>query len=79
MRKNRRDVEARLMLATLLRHTRRPEEAARQLEVLVRLDEARKWELEIQHEWNMLAAARGPRETGKENKTIDVREIEITK
>ncbi len=79
LRKNRRDVEARLMLATLLRHTRRPEEAARQLEVLVRLDEARKWELEIQHEWNLLAAARGPRETDKENKTIDVREIEITK
>ena len=79
LRKNRRDVEARLMLATLLRHTGRPEEAARQLEVLVRLDEARKWELEIRHEWNMLAAARGPRETDKENKTIDVREIEITK
>ena len=37
------------MLATLLRHTRRPEEAARQLDMLVRLDEARNWELEIQH------------------------------
>ncbi len=64
LRKNRRDVEARLMLATLLRHTRRWDEAARQLDVLVRLEDAQKWELEIRHEAELLAAARGGSEDG---------------
>jgi hypothetical protein len=58
LRRNRRDVEARLMLATLLRHTRRWDEAARQLDVLVRLEDAGKWELEIRREAELLAAAR---------------------
>ncbi len=58
LRGNRRDVEARLLLATLLRHTGRPVEAARQLDVLARLDEACKWDWEIRHEMELLAAAR---------------------
>ena len=58
LRRNRRDAEARLMLATLLRHTRRWDEAARQLDVLVRLEDAQKWELEIRREAELLAAAR---------------------
>jgi hypothetical protein len=45
-----RDVEARLMLATLLRHTSRPAEAQRQLDELDRLERAQKWRAEIEHE-----------------------------
>ncbi|HTU24280.1 MAG TPA: hypothetical protein VMF30_02710, partial [Pirellulales bacterium] len=40
-----RDVDARLMLASLLRHTRRPLEARRQLDELCRLEKAEKWRL----------------------------------
>jgi tetratricopeptide (TPR) repeat protein len=67
LRRNRRDAEARLMLATLLRHTRRWEEAARQLDLLVRLEEARNWELEIGREAELLAAARGGNSAGTED------------
>jgi hypothetical protein len=79
LRGNCRDVEARLLLATLLRHTGRPAEAARQLDVLVRLDEARKWDWEIRHEMDLLAAARDDGQAS-EVETADVRErqAEIT-
>ena len=53
-----RDLEARLMLATLLRHTKRPDEAAEQLDLLTRLEGAQKWELEIQRERELLDAVR---------------------
>ena len=53
-----RDLEARLMLATLLRHTRRIEEATAQLNTLVRLEGARKWEMEISREGELLSEAR---------------------
>jgi hypothetical protein len=58
IRRNSRDIEARLMLATLYRHTKRREEAARQLDLLVRLEGARKWELEIGRERTLLAESR---------------------
>ena len=45
-----RDVEARLLLATLLRHTRRYDEAADQLSRLERLRDAEKWQREIDAE-----------------------------
>jgi len=57
LRKNPRDIDARLMLATLLRHTGRREEAAGQLDRLVQLDGSRKWELEIGRERQLLAKA----------------------
>lgn len=58
IRRNARDVDARLMLATLLRHTRRFDEAAQHLAFLQRLEDAGKWELEICREWELLQQAR---------------------
>lgn len=49
-----RDVDALLMLATLYRHTRRHEEATKQLDQLERLDEAVKWRWEIERERELL-------------------------
>jgi len=57
LRRNARDLEARLMLATLLRHTGRCDEAVAQLDLLGRLEGAGKWELEIQRERELMTAA----------------------
>jgi hypothetical protein len=48
------DVEARLMLATLLRHECRWEEAKEQLRRLQRWSRAAAWNLEIRREWERL-------------------------
>ncbi len=64
--RNPRDLEARLMLATVLRHTGRRQEAARQLDCLERLEGSGKWALEIARERRSLAedaAAQRPPET----------------
>ena len=58
LRRNRHDLEARLMLATLLRHTKRFDEAVRQLSILVRLDGAPHWASEIRREGELLALTR---------------------
>jgi len=50
LRQNPRDVEARLMIATLFRRTRRWDEALRQLDQLERLEASQAWALEIQRE-----------------------------
>jgi len=47
-------LDALLLLATLYRHTRRCDEAAKQLDRLDRLDEAVKWRWEIEHERELL-------------------------
>lgn len=57
LRRNPRDLDAGLMLATLLRHTRRPEEATAWLDRLERFDGSEKWALEICRERELLAAA----------------------
>lgn len=49
------DVEARLMLATLYRHTRRLDEAEQQLQQLSQLDVERRWQEEIENEKQLLA------------------------
>lgn len=49
-----RDVETRLLLATLYRHTRRYDNAYRQLETLEMFDESKIWESEIQRERKLL-------------------------
>ena len=49
-----RDLDARLMLATLMRHTGRFDEATEQLDFLVRLEGAEKWELEIRRERELI-------------------------
>jgi predicted Zn-dependent protease len=63
LRQNLRDVDARLMLATLLRHTGQLEDAARQLDTLVRLEGAGKWQWEIKRERALLAEARTEKAT----------------
>jgi hypothetical protein len=64
VRSNPRDVESRLMLATLLRHTGRTDAAALQLQWLQRLEDAGKWELEICREWELLQQARSAGDVG---------------
>jgi thioredoxin-like negative regulator of GroEL len=63
LRRNVRDVEARLMLATLLRHAGRLDEAARHLDLLARFEGAQKWELEMQNERDLLAEAKATKAT----------------
>ena len=50
LRRNIRDLDARLMLATLLRRAKRIDEATQHLDMLVRFEGTEKWELEIQQE-----------------------------
>jgi predicted Zn-dependent protease len=69
LRRNVRDVDARLMLATLLRHTGRLDDAARQLDTLARFEGAGKWELEIRQERELLAKAKKQPEAAAENET----------
>jgi hypothetical protein len=57
IRTNVRDLDAHLMLATLMRHTGRFEEATQQLDILVRFDGAEKWMQEIEQERDLLAEA----------------------
>jgi hypothetical protein len=56
--RNARDLDAGLMLATLLRHTGRFEEAERQLDRIERFDGCEKWELEVSAERESLTQAR---------------------
>jgi hypothetical protein len=58
LRQNARDLDARLMLATLLRHTGRLEEATGELDLLTQFEGADKWALEIRRERDLLAEAR---------------------
>jgi hypothetical protein len=57
LRRNVRDADARLMLATLLRHAGRLDEAARELDTLSHFEGADKWAVEIQQERGLLAEA----------------------
>jgi thioredoxin-like negative regulator of GroEL len=52
------DADARLMLATLLRHAGRCDEAAAELDALATIDAAEKWRPEITRERQRLATAR---------------------
>ncbi|MGW8256540.1 MAG: tetratricopeptide repeat protein [Thermoguttaceae bacterium] len=54
LKNNARDLDARLLLATLFRHTRRIEEAEKQLEQMVLFEGAEKWGLEIDRERELL-------------------------
>ena len=57
LRRNARDVDARLMLASVLRHTNRFDEAAGQLDRLGRIEGSRKWDREMRRERTLLAQA----------------------
>jgi len=63
------DVDAQLMLVTLCRHTGRLEESADRLRRLELLDDAGKWQEEIQGEWSSLRRVR-EESTGLESKPI---------
>jgi len=67
-----RDVDARLMLATLLRHVGRLDEALAELEGLSRLEPAQKWELEIRRERELIAEA----QVEKEHESLTERRAE---
>ena len=54
LRRNSRDTDSRLMLAALLRHTKRYEEAQIQLDRLRRVEGSQKWNLEIDEEQRLL-------------------------
>jgi hypothetical protein len=58
LRRNTRDIEGRLMLATLMRRTGRFDEASDQLDTLERFEGAEKWMLEIQRERECLSDAK---------------------
>jgi len=63
IRRNERDLDSRLLLASLLRHAGRHEEARRELELIERLEGAAKWEAEIASERRLLAAGTPADET----------------
>ena len=56
LRADAQDADGRLMLATLLRHTERSDDARRELKRVEQLESAEKWQLEIQQEYERLAA-----------------------
>jgi hypothetical protein len=58
LRRNTRDLEARLMLATLLRRCGRLDDARGQLDTLARFEGAEKWEMEIRAQRKLLAEAK---------------------
>jgi len=62
-----RDLDARMMLATLLRRTGRHDEARRQLDQLACFEGAEKWELEIQKERGLLGEGNGKRNAAHAN------------
>lgn len=62
LRRNSRDTDARLMLATLLRHTERFEEAEIQLDRLRRIEGSQKWDLEIEQEQRLLDKVKSDKE-----------------
>ena len=68
LRKNARDLEARLTLATLLRRTGRLDEAEEQLESLAAFQGAEKWELEIRRERELMAAVETAAEVAPDGK-----------
>ncbi|MCE5302518.1 MAG: hypothetical protein LLF97_05340 [Planctomycetaceae bacterium] len=61
LRRNPRDLDARLMLAGVLRRTGRRMEAMEQLDMLSTMEGAGRWELEMQRERELLAKARTPK------------------
>ena len=65
LRRNNRDLDARLMLATLMRHTGRNVEAAEQLDLLERCEGAGKWELEIRRERELSTEATADENAGR--------------
>jgi uncharacterized protein HemY len=64
--RNERDHDARLLLATLYRHNKRYDEAAKHLDTLARFEGAEKWALEIERERQLIAEGRNKLEQEEE-------------
>ena len=78
LKRNKRDPEVLLLLATLYRHQGRPEEAAEILDRLDRLETAEKWSYEIAVERRMLAEPIEEEEMGEEAGANEIdRETEV--
>ncbi|HEY4760401.1 MAG TPA: tetratricopeptide repeat protein [Thermoguttaceae bacterium] len=65
--KNTRDLDARLLLATMLRHMGRIDEAEKQLDQLLLYEGSEKWELEIERERGLLVEAKKNLKDNPEN------------
>lgn len=66
------DVDAHLLLATLLRHTGRFDEARRRLELVATLEGSGKWAWEIAAEWHRLGEAQAQQEeAGRDGLTVE--------
>lgn len=72
LRKDRRDVDARLMLVTLYRRTRRVKEARQMLQRLQSFREASKWEAEIKQEIERLSTISVEQVGQVENEAVSV-------
>lgn len=77
LKQNPRDVEGRLMLATLWRHQERVPEALRQLERLERLEAAQPWQREIAAERRQLEQAT-PSESNQDDQPTKIESTEDT-
>jgi uncharacterized protein HemY len=64
--RNERDMDARLLLATMYRHNKRYDEAAKHLDTLRRFEGAEKWVLEIERERQLIAEGRNKLEQEEE-------------
>jgi cytochrome c-type biogenesis protein CcmH/NrfG len=74
LRDDRDDVDARLMLATLYRHTGRLEEADETLSQLERMEGAGKWKLEISRERNLISELGSKSETDRDGCPVSLSE-----
>ena len=75
LRRDPNDVDARLKLITLLRHSGRRDEARRALRLLSRTDGASKWEIEIQHELERLSEPTGDEQTDEKSNGAPSRRV----
>ena len=71
IRQNADDVDARLMLATLYRHTRRIGEARNQLRRIQRFEWSAKWNEEIRREWKRLERLEADETNGQDETKTD--------
>jgi hypothetical protein len=69
LRQSPRDMECRLLLATLFRHTGRIDEARRELLYISKIEQAWRWDVELQREWASLQEACSEKETAEKDET----------
>jgi len=75
IRRRRDDVEARLLLATLLRHSERPDDARQMLDEMEKFDGAAGWEMEIACERRLLDEAEIEPDEAESDETEEVEAI----